>query len=435
MSIPRRLCADTIRDFAREASGNDSARAWLMEAAERYIRGDAILRPELEFIGDSGYKERAETVLATRASALTKEPSVPVRMADETISTQILTYKFRIRDKHARRLIAQARAVNFVWNYCNETQQKVVRAGRKWLSGYDLGKLVAGASKEGLDLHSHSAMLVCQEYDKSRRQHRKPWLRWRGRKSLGWVPFNAGHIVFRDGAFVFRGERYRAWTHRDIPEGARFGVGSFNQDARGRWYINLSVKVECAEKGSATPIGIDLGLKTLATGSTGQKIEIPTFYRRSEQRIAVVQRAGKKRLARTLHAKVRNQRKDYLHKASTALAKEFGLIVIGDVSPSKLAKTSMAKSVFDAGWADFKRMLSYKAIMHGGKMVEVSEAYSSQVCSECGSLPASRPRGIADLGIREWPCDDCGTVHDRDVNAARNILRLGCQALAEGAAQ
>ena len=105
-----------------------------------------------------------------------------------------LTYRYRIKDKHAKRLNAQARAVNFVWNYCNETQMKAARDGRKWLSGYDLGKLVAGATKEGLDLHSHSAKRVCIQYDKSRRQHKKPWLRWRSRRSLGWVPFNTGHV-------------------------------------------------------------------------------------------------------------------------------------------------------------------------------------------------------------------------------------------------
>ena len=78
-----------------------------------------------------------------------------------------LTYGYRIKDKHATRLRAQARAVNFVWNYCNETQMKAARDGRKWLSGYDLWKLVAGSTKEGLDLHSHSAMRVCFQYDSS----------------------------------------------------------------------------------------------------------------------------------------------------------------------------------------------------------------------------------------------------------------------------
>ena len=132
-----------------------------------------------------------------------------------------LTFKYRIKDKHAARLNAQARGVNFVWNYCNETQQKAARARRKWLSGHDLWKLVAGATKEGLDLHSHSAMRVCKEYDKARRQHRRAWLRWRSRKSLGWVPFNTGHVAFRDGAFVFRGETYNVGRHCQIPDDAK----------------------------------------------------------------------------------------------------------------------------------------------------------------------------------------------------------------------
>lgn len=344
-----------------------------------------------------------------------------------------ITFKYRIKDKHAARLAAQARAVNFVWNYCNETQQRAARAGRKWLSGHDLWKLVAGATKEGLDLHSHSAMRVCQQYARSRQQHRKPWLRWRGRRSLGWVPFNTGHVQLRDGSFIFRGERYDAWLHRLPPEGSAFGAGSFNQDSRGRWYLNIPVEVGCASTHPGGAVGIDLGLKSLAVCSDGSRVEMPAFARQAEHHLARAQRAGKKRLARGLHAKVRNQRMDYLHKASAGLAEENGLIVVGDVSPSKLAKTRMAKSVLDAGWADFKNMLAYKALRHGGTFLEVLEAYTTQVCSSCGSLPPERPKGIADLGIRGWTCDDCGTVHDRDVNAARNILRLGQQALAEGA--
>jgi putative transposase len=128
-----------------------------------------------------------------------------------------LTYRYRVKDKHAKRLNSQARAVNFIWNHCNETQAKAARDGRKWLTGYDLDKLVAGVTKEGLDLHSHSAKHVCIQYDKSRRQHKKPWLRWRSRRSLGWVPFNTGHVQLRDGAFIFRGKRYEVWLHRPLP--------------------------------------------------------------------------------------------------------------------------------------------------------------------------------------------------------------------------
>lgn len=344
-----------------------------------------------------------------------------------------LTYKYRLKDKHAARLNAQARAVNFVWNYCNETQKKAAQSGRRWLSGYDLNNLTSGASREGLDLHSHTIQRVCMEYAKSRQQQKKPWLRWRGPKSLGWVPFNTGHVALRDGAFVFRGETYHVWLHRPLPEGAKIGAGSFNQDSRGRWYINVPVDVETASVASIDKVGIDLGLASLATLSNGDKVEAPQIYRKSEAALASAQKARKKKRTRRIHAKARNRRKDFLHKDSARITKEYGLIVVGDVSPSKIAQSRFAKSVLDAGWADFKRMLSYKAIMHGGSMLEVCERHTSQSCSSCGSLPASRPRGIAGLRKRVFECDDCGAALDRDVNAARNILARGQASLRGGA--
>jgi IS605 OrfB family transposase len=344
-----------------------------------------------------------------------------------------LVYKFRLRDKHAAELNRQARAVSYVWNFCNETQQKAARAHRNWLSAFDLQKLTAGASKE-LNIHAHTIKRVCDVYVDSRRTHKKPWLRWRGRKSLGWVPFNTGHVSFDGEAFKFRGVAYRTMHLRDeLKAGAKIGAGSFNADAKGHWYLNIPVEVECAASAPTTRVGIDLGLHTMATLSTGDKIEAPRLYRASETKLGTAQRAQKTKRVRAIHAKVANRRKDHLHKASAKIAKEFGTIVVGDVEPKKLAQTRMAKSIHDAGWSDFRNMLAYKAIRHGARCVVVSERMSTQTCSECGCLPSSRPRGIAGLGIREWRCDDCGTVHDRDVNAARNILRVGLDALVEGA--
>ena len=345
-----------------------------------------------------------------------------------------LTYRYRIKDKHATRLRAQARAVNFVWNYCNETQMKAARDGRKWLTGYDLDKLVAGVTEEGLDLHSHSAKRVCIQYDKSRRQHRKPWLRWRSRRSLGWVPFNTGHVAYRDGGFVFRGERYEIWLHRPLPEDPRIGAGSFSQDTRGRWYINCPVEIAEATQAPLKYVGIDLGLKDFATLSTGEKIAAPRFYRKSEAALASVQRRRKSKRAKAFAANIANRRKDFLHKASSKIAKEYGLVVVGDVSPSKLAQTNMAKSTFDASWSRFKDMLSWKLrLRSGGMLLEVSEHLTTQVCSDphCGAVGG--PKGLKGLGIREWVCEECGSVHDRDVNSAKLILARGLASLAEGA--
>lgn len=343
-----------------------------------------------------------------------------------------IVLKYRVKDKHAAELNRQARAVNAVWNYANETQQKAARERRQWLSAPALQRLTAGSGPL-LDLHAHTVQKVCEQYVRSRQQHRKAWLRFRGRKSLGWVPFNTGHVSHRDGAFHFRKRRYDVWLHRPVFEGAKIGAGSFNADARGRWYLNIPVDVECSAGTPNGAVGIDLGLKTLATCSDGNKIEMPRFARQTEERLAKAQRARKKRLARKLHAKVKNQRKDYLHKASNEITRSHGLVAVGDVSPSKLAKTRMAKSVLDAGWSDFRAMLSYKSMRKGGIYVEVPEAYTTQACSECGSIAG--PRGRAGLNERMWACSECGADHDRDTNAALNILRLGQQSLGEGAVQ
>lgn len=347
---------------------------------------------------------------------------------------QIITIKLRLRDKHAAELGRQARAINYVWNYCNETSAKAWSRDRRWLSTFDLQKLTAGSSKE-LGILSQTIKCVCDQFTRSRDKAKKASIRWRGRKSLGWVPFSTGTVSFNGDTFKFRGILFEAMhLHPEIQRGVRIYAGSFNQDNRGRWYLNAAVKIECESASGGPAVGIDLGLKDFAALSTGEKIEAPRFYRKSEETLATMQRSGKttKRI-RNIHAKIANRRRDFLHKASANIAKTFGVILVGDVSPKKLARTTMAKSVHDAGWSSFRNMLAYKAIRHGARFVETSERMSSQVCSECGGMPPSRPRGIAGLVIREWRCDDCGAVHDRDVNAARNILRVGLDTLAEGA--
>lgn len=346
-----------------------------------------------------------------------------------------LTYKFRLHDTCDSELTRQAKAVNFVWNYCNETQQQAVKRGRKWLTWHDLQKLTAGSSKE-LNIHAHTIQQVCQTYDRSRAAKKKPWLRWRvsnpksPKRSLGWVPFNKGHITYREGAFVFRGRVYKAWISRDLQDGQTFGAGAFNQDARGHWFINLPVEVVNLDSANGDAIGIDLGLKDLANISDGSKIEHPAYYRRMEQRIAVSQRAKHKKQVKKLHAKAKAQRNDFLHKASATLVRQHGAIFVGNVKPSAIAKTNMGKSSLDAGWALFKQQLQYKAIRHGVLFAEVNEAYTTQTCSQCASVEG--PKGVAGLGIRQWTCS-CGAVHDRDTNAAKNIVARGLASLVVGA--
>ncbi len=209
-------------------------------------------------------------------------------------------------------------------------------------------------------------------------------------------------------------------------------AGNFAQDARGRWYVNVVVEAPDEAPTTGTrQIGLDLGLKTLATCSDGTKIEAPRWYRAQQKRLAECQRQRKPRRVRNLHAKIKNRRLDFLHKLSTQRVRDCELIVVGDVSSSRLTKTNLAKSVNDAGWARFRHLLDYKAIARKVVYCEVSEYLTTQTCSHCNAV--SGPKGRKGLGVREWACGECGAVHDRDVNAALNILRLGHQALrAEG---
>jgi putative transposase len=315
----------------------------------------------------------------------------------------------------------------------NDVQKQALKWGKKWPSGYDLQKLTAGSSKL-IGLHADSIGRTCLRYERSRRQHKKAFLRWRGKKSLGWVPFKGLNIKPAEGGFKFNGVIYKVWLSRPLPDGAKIlDDGSFSQDAKGNWYINIPVRVKCAETHTGKFVGIDLGLKDLAVLSNGEKVGAHRPYRTLEGKLAVAQRARKKRQVKSIQVKISNQRRNYLHKASVDIAKRFGFIAVGNVSPSKLKLTRMAKSVSDAGWADFKNMLAYKTRLRGGRFEEIDEAYTTQTCSACGCLPLSRPRGIAGLEIRQWTCDDCGTVHDRDVNAAQNIARLAHETLAVGA--
>ena len=239
--------------------------------------------------------------------------------------------------------------------------------------------------------------------------------------------FAAGSHDLEEGdAFRFAGNTFRVFSSRPLPEGKIKDGTSFTCDARGHWFLNICIEVvDAVARAPVRGVGIDLGLKYLATLSTGEKIENPRHLRQLADKLAVAQRAGKKRQATNIHARIKNARADFLHKLSHRIVRDFDYIAVGNVNAARLAKTSMAKSVLDAGWSSFRNMLRFKAIRHGAWFQEVDERFTSQVCSACGSLPASRPKGIADLGIREWICSDCGAVHDRDTNAALNILRVG----------
>ena len=323
-----------------------------------------------------------------------------------------------------------SQSVNFVWNYCNQTSVEYVNKKDKWLSAFDLFYLTRGCSKD-LSLNAQSIQAVAKEYVDKRKQSYKIKLKWRSSKrSLGWIPLNRQSFRVCGDSVLYNKFEFRFWKSRKI-EG-KIKSGSFNQDAKGNWYINIFCEVEYKQKHkSGGSIGIDMGLKTIATLSNGTTLDRENITTKYASKLAMAQRAGKKKQTRSIHAKIKNVRNDWNHKTTTKLINQFDTIYVGNVSSSKLIKTRMAKSVSDASWADFKSMLAYKAIALGVEYKEVNESYSTVTCSTC--FERTGPSGLSALGVREWTCK-CGAFHNRDVNAAQNILRFGHESPIKGAA-
>ena len=339
----------------------------------------------------------------------------------------ITTYKFRIKDTtSARHLNKMAGSVNFVWNYCNEASKKSITYNSKWLSEFDLNNLTAGCAKE-LGISSVTVQSVCKEYVARRNKAKKIKLSWRSKqRSLGWIPTKSNGLKLKNDSVEYAGHTFRFWKSREVL--GKILAANFSQDAKKHWYINIQCEVEKHHlQKTGKEIGIDLGLKTIASASDGEKYDRENLTRKYELRLAMAQRAKKKKLTQTIHAKIKNSRKDWSHKKTSEIIKDNDLIVVGDVSPTKLKKTRFAKSVSDAGWHQFKSLLAYKAIRFGRDYAEVKENFSTVTCSVC--LNKTNVGGLSNLGVREWTCSVCGTLHDRDTNAAKNILRFGHESL------
>ncbi|MDO5651403.1 MAG: transposase [Moraxella sp.] len=205
-----------------------------------------------------------------------------------------------------------------------------------------------------------------------------------------------------------------------------------HQDSRGHWYACVTVKNFPKTQCGTNVVGLDLGLKEAVTTSDGDTLSTK-FTQKYAQKLAKAQRAGKKKQVKAIHAKIKNSRLNQIHQFTTRLVKQNALIVIGKVNSTSFThkKTNIAKSVYDAGWFELKRQLDYKCKYAGCLYEEVNEAYTTQTCS-CYGDKSSSPKGRAGLGIRVWTCGACNTTHDRDVNATKNILRLGRETLAVG---
>ncbi len=233
------------------------------------------------------------------------------------------------------------------------------------------------------------------------------------------------------------------WS-RPLPDGAQPTTVTISRDTAGRYFVSFLVEAKIAPlPGVEAQVGIDLGLHDVVVLDSGEKVGNPHFFAQDEQKLAKAQRrlAKKQRGSRNrdkarrkvarIHARIADRRTDFLHKLSTRIIRENQTICTESLRVKAMMKhPTLAKAIHDVGWGEFIRLLTYKAAWYGRTLIQIDRwEPSSKRCSVCGEVVASLP-----LDVRVWTCPNpaCGTVHDRDINAAQNILAVGLTVAACG---
>lgn len=225
--------------------------------------------------------------------------------------------------------------------------------------------------------------------------------------------------------------------HRDIPENYILKSVTISQAPSGKYYASILFGYEnqIQEQTLQNFLGLDFSMHELYKDSNGNEPKYPRYYRKAEKKLAKEQRKlslmqkgsnnrNKQRIkVAKIHEKIANQRKDFLHKQSRQIVNAYDCVCIEDLNMKEMSQTLyFGKSVHDNGWGMFVTLLKYKLEEQGKRLIKIDKFFpSSQTCSNCGCInPVTK-----DLSVREWICPECGTHHDRDVNAAINIKNEG----------
>ncbi|WP_405867257.1 transposase [Streptomyces sp. NBC_01515] len=256
------------------------------------------------------------------------------------------------------------------------------------------------------------------------------------KKSRASAEYTRSAFTWRDGQLILAkmsGALDIRWS-RPLPEGSEPTTATVSRDAAGRWFVSLLCEDTIAPAAATTAaVGLDAGITSLVTLSTGEKVTNPRHERRDRARLAKAQRElsrkargsanrekARRKVAR-VHARIADRRRDHLHKLSTRLVRENQTVVIEDLTVRNLLKNgTLARAISDTSWTQLRSMLEYKCAWYGRELVVIDRWFpSSKLCGTCGTVAAKMP-----LTVRTWTCA-CGAVHDRDINAARNIKAAG----------
>jgi putative transposase len=359
------------------------------------------------------------------------------------------TFQFRLNPTHPQRtLLYQTLEIcRWVYNETLATRKNAWEPEQKTISLYDTNKLLTAWKKDKPELsqvYSQVLQNVQERVDlafkaffRRVRAGEKPgYPRFRG---YGWYDSftfkQYGFTLADNGLLLSKIGAIKIVQHRPV-EG-KIKTLNIRRDMIGNWYACFSCEVEPKPlPESQKAVGVDVGLESFATLSTGEKIANPRFFRQSEKELAKVQRKLSKAEKGTperakcrlvvahVHERIANRRKDFAHKLSRQLVNEYGVVALEKLNTNGMLQNHcLAKSISDAAWNQFAQFTQYKAENAGRECVLVDPRNTSKRCSRCGTVVEK------DLSVRVHSCPVCGLVIDRDENAAINILALGLQCL------
>lgn len=362
--------------------------------------------------------------------------------------TMLLTYKYQLYPNKEQRVILD-RILEIHRSLYNDalTERRLAwkcsRVGVGYIQQANQLKVIREFDEDAAFVNYSSVQQTLRRLDKAfqsfferiKRGEKAGNPRYKGRmgfKSVCYV-YNDGLRLKDDRLYIQRVGLIRVFQHRPIPDDGIIKMGIIKQDNLGNWFVIFQIELpdNDAVIQNLPAIGIDMGLEAYVALSTGELIDNPRWFRKSEEKLGVLQKRrtrckrGSKQYRQLsqqnakLHIRIANQRTDFQHKLSTGLVRRFGFIAVEDLNIKGLSRSHVSKSIGDAGWGCFLQMLAYKAENAGVQLVKVNPNGTSQICSNCGAVVQKL------LSVRQHICPDCGFTANRDQNAALNILALG----------